>query len=284
MPSNAIQDAYATFTRGAALIEQEQLLVKSLVEREFIRLKKQKDQLSESELNINPVAHSFVFRDMAQCQPVFYKSHELSHDQLISALTVSHNRQYQWLLAECYELFEDFLIDAYGCAAAINAAFWDPKNLKDVIGFAGKNADWWVNQARMLKSTPSAKTILERMRQMPGVREIEQRNAHEVNYKLVLLMIDRMRHLIVHERGQVVSVEEFATNILSDAGVLSGGKPKPKDLAFIKQYFGDGTLNTTILLREHQLPAKGSVCMYVDMFGELIGWMLSYAHMLTKRL
>jgi hypothetical protein len=88
---------------------------------------------------------------------------------------------------------------------------------------------------------------------MPGVRALEKDNAHEIDYMVALLMIERMRHVIVHNRGRVKGRDEFATAILSDAGMLSAGKPKAEDAAFVGQYFGDGRLNTTILLLDHRL-------------------------------
>lgn len=284
MPSAEIQAAYAALTEAAALVEEERRLVKSLIHREFEHLAEQKERAKAAGITGGPVVQSMSFGDMRQRRHVFYGYKDPSYDQVISSLAVSHNRQYQWLLAEAFELFEDFLVDAYGCAGALDPATWTSQDLRAIGVHAGQGPAWWVAQARGLRRAPSAKIVLERLRLLPGVRELEEDNAHEIDYKIALLMIERMRHVIVHNRGRVASKDEFATAILSDAGALSGGKPKPEDAAFVGQYFGDGRLNTTILLLEHHLPPKGPVRQHIDMWDELLGWMLSYAHMLTTRL
>lgn len=284
MSSLEIQQAYTVLTESAALVEQERGLVKSLAHREFQHLLEQKDRAKAAGIEGGPVLQSMFFRDMSARKPVFYGFKDPSYDQLISGLAISHNRQYQWLLAEAYELFEDFLVDAYGCGSAMLPDVWSPQDLKAVGNFVGQGVDWWVLQARGLRRPPSAKIILERLRLVPGVRDLEQTNAHEIDFKLALLMVDRMRHVIVHNRGRVENKETFAAAILADAGMLAGGKPKPADAAFIGQYFGDGKLDTTILLLEHPLPPKGPFHMHVDMWGDLLGLMLSYAHMLSQRL
>lgn len=228
--------------------------------------------------------HSMSFRDMGNGVPIFYGSAEPSYDELISALPRSHNRQYQWLLAEAFELFEDFLVDAYGCAAAIDPAIWDPQHLKQVGDSGGRAPAWWVEQARLVKPAPSATVVLRRLRAMPSIRSMEESNWRGFDYKFGLALIERMRHVIVHGRGRVESVEKFATGVGTATGRLVAGAPTAEDMAFIKQYFGDGRLNTTICLLDHQLPSKGPWHVHIDMLDELIGDLMSYAHMLSYTL
>ncbi len=226
-------------TAAAALVAHEQALIKRVIGRELAFLTEQKQLAAEMGIKSGPALQSMAFREMRQRQPVFYASSEPNYDELISRLVVSHNRQYQWLLAEAFELFENFLLDAYGCAAAEDSKTWRTQDLKKIGPHAGQSAAWWVTQARELQHPPPPKVVLERLRQLPGVREIEVKNAHGVDYKIVLLMIERMRHVIVHNRGQVTSKEDFTQAILTNAGLLSGSLPKPEDAAFIGQYFGN---------------------------------------------
>lgn len=284
MASTEIQAAYATLTEAAALVQAERRQVKTLMEREFEFLVEQQERAKAAGIQSGPVLLNLFFRDMWQRRPIFYGFKDPSYDQLISGLAVSHNRQYQWLLVEAFELFEDFLLDAYACAGVLDDGIWTSQDLAVIGSYAGQPASWWVVQARSLKRPPGAKLILERLRQLSGVRDIEERNAHGIDFKFVLLMIERMRHVIVHHRGRVSSKDEFATAIASAAGTLAGGKPKPEDAAFVSQYFGNGRLNSTILLLEHHLPRTGPALEHIDMWDELLGWMLSYAHMLSQRL
>ncbi|MDR7270101.1 hypothetical protein J2X20_002759 [Pelomonas saccharophila] len=284
MPSREIQAAYAEFTAAAAMVAHEQGLVHRLIRREADFLREQQTQAAAMHFSGGPVHQSMVFREMRQRRPIFYASSEPSYDELIFSLTVSHNRQYQWLLAEAFELFETFVLDAMACAGAKDPSVWDQQDLRRMGAYAGQDAAWWVAQARALKHPPPTAVALNRLRQLPGVRQLEENNAHQVDFRLVLQMIERMRHVIVHNRGQVNSKDEFATGVLRDLGMLSGGRPRPEDAAFIGQFVGNGKLKNTILLLEYPLASEGPGTTYIDVWDHLLGWMLSYAHMLSERL
>lgn len=271
MPTAEIQAAYEKLAEAAAVVDQERHLVKTLIRREYDFLVQEKERAKAAGFNGAPVHQNMVFREMKQRRPIFYAHKAPSYDDLLSGLSVSHNRQYQWLLAEAFELFEDFLIDAYGCAGATDPSVWTPQDLKAIGTHVGQGPAWWVSQARGLRRAPSAKLVLERLRLLPRVRDIELNNAHKIDFKIALLMIERMRHVIVHNRGRVASKDNFAREILSDAGLLAAGHPKPEDAAFIAQYFGSGRRNTTILLLERALPSQGSFNQFIDMWDELLG-------------
>jgi hypothetical protein len=68
--------------------------------------------------------HNFFFRTADFSQKYFfygYKERRLEDQKL--AVLRHKNKQYQWLLAEAYELFEDFIESAYGFAGFMDRNF-----------------------------------------------------------------------------------------------------------------------------------------------------------------
>ncbi|WP_422015230.1 hypothetical protein [Roseateles sp.] len=254
--------------------------MKSLVLREFAHRTEQRNRANEAGIRAAAVMLSLSFRDTSS-QHVFYDHREQSHDELLSALVVSHNRQYQWLLAEVFEHFEDFMTDAYGCAGAIDSTIWSSKDLTSIGGHAGMPTSWWIEKARGLRGM-KATVAASRLRAFPGISQVESRNALAVDLKVVLFLVERMRHLIVHRRGQASSADDFAEGIARDAG-LAAPTQEIRDL--VGQYFGNGRLNTTIHLLDHQLlPSDDGFNWHVEKFDQLLGWLLAYAHMVSARL
>lgn len=105
--------------------------------------------------------HNFFFRTAHFNQQNFfygYKERRLEDQKL--AVWRHKNKQYQWLLAEAYELFEDFMERADAFAAYNDRNFWPLKNYGNIslLELEKQNFEWFVSQA----NRDTLKNILER--------------------------------------------------------------------------------------------------------------------------
>src|SRR3989338_7424175 len=93
---------------------------------------------------------NMICMDILKNQKVAIGFKDASYAEHAQILLLQHNRQYQWLLVEAYEAFEDFLEKLYAYSGYLDNDFWKVKN------FEGKSADeikkldldWFVEKAK----------------------------------------------------------------------------------------------------------------------------------------
>ena len=110
-----------------------------------------------------------------------------------------------------------------------------------------KNLDWFISQAK--KSTPQK--ILNRFRaKFPQLRRLETHNSLNVNLHLAILLIENLRHVVVHKKGIVSDRAKFIEKVLRESGLQNNGKPSARNTQFIEAFFGSGENQNAIFLLE----------------------------------
>ncbi|WP_170828887.1 hypothetical protein [Nitrosomonas communis] len=87
---------------------------------------------------------------------VYYHRQRTIDEEYLDAL-LHKNKQYQWLLAEAYEEFEDFLEKIYAFHGKHDNNFW-PLNdygAATLSQLPNKDYEWYLNQATKKKGNPS---------------------------------------------------------------------------------------------------------------------------------
>ncbi len=97
--------------------------------------------------------HNMSFRNAKTGDAIFYGFKELSIEDRYLHVLLHKNKQYQWLLAEAYEEFEDYIENAYAYYGSINNSFWPLRDYGNIFLSELKNKDfyWYVEQARKEK-------------------------------------------------------------------------------------------------------------------------------------
>lgn len=277
-----ISDAFDAYTADVASVHSYRAAIQKAADREFVHLKEQETRGQHANQIVS--MQNLCFRTADTGSNHFYAFKDITIQAQIDALVRRTNRQYQWLLAEAYELFEDFLENAYACAALENKNLWPLRDF-GVLTFdelASVTFDKLLEQAKSKKGKPQS-LLLPLREKLQRIRDLETRNCLNANLWFKINFIEKLRHHIVHTRGAVADKKQFAKDLLSKMGLYNCGKPEKEYLALIDAYVqpdGDGDAHVVRLLNV-PLPAEGPFAVHLDLFNDLSDGLLAYAHLLT---
>ena len=207
-----LNEIWTNFAERMAEIELFQRAAKDSAKNELLLITQYTNSLKDNpELKeLSASLHNMTFYDARTGIVRFYNHKERSLEDRYLHVLLHKNKQYQWLLSEAYEEFEDYLENVYAYYGRINNGFWPLKDYGNISlsELGEKDYAWHVEQARKKKDKPHS--ILNRFRkQFPGLKAIEATNKIQVNLSLAITLIEKLRHVIVHKGGKVSSKEEF---------------------------------------------------------------------------
>lgn len=202
-------------------------------------------------------------------------------EELMLAAHLHKNKQYQWLLAESYELFEDCLESLYAYVGYKNTEFWP---LKDFGGIKlselrFKDYEYFLNQSKSKRNAPAS--IINAFRNTyTELKRLETDNELGVNLYVAINLIASMRHNIVHLGGVVQDKDEFVKSVLENCGLYNSGNPAVEYLQLINGYFGKNEYRNTIILTETAVDVEFPLPVYVDELKETCSYLLAYIRIL----
>jgi len=195
------------------------------------------------------------------------------------------NKQYQWLLAEAYEIYADFLESLYACAGYSDNNLWAMSDFGSIScnDINGKDLSFYNVQASKKKDRP--KSILNQFRRkFPEIQNVELDNKHGINLQLTLSLIQNFRHIIVHENGIVKDKKVFLKKVLTEACLYNGGNYNEKYLSYINQFFGGGEHANLILLLEKSHETDFPIQFITDRLGNFISLLVAHSALITEEL
>lgn len=159
------------------------------------------------------------------------------------------NKQYQWLLTEAYELFEDYIESIYACAGLIDNDFWPASDYGSISVSEIKSKDFSWFQTTASKKKEATKAVLHKLRtEIDNFAKAEATNPLKRNYRFFITMIENLRHIIVHNGGYFNDVELFIKNTIQKSGI--NGKKAQDFEDKIKYFIGKIHEKDAVLLLE----------------------------------
>jgi hypothetical protein len=149
-------------------------------------------------------------------------------DDQLELNTLHQLKTYQWLLAEAYEAFEDYLERVYADCGIRGSSLWVRPDGWKYDG--SKDLSHYYNPTHKRKGTPflQLKALRERSAHF---REYEARKG--MHYRVTFVLIEKLRHLIVHEGGYCKDFESFMKSIQQQLNAVS-----MKDVrSYVDSYF-----------------------------------------------
>lgn len=270
---------FVAFTNGIADIQVYRASVAAAAERELQHLLAQKKLHETWPSEILKSTHNLFFHD-ATGRPIFYGFRQLTIEDAIQTLIGHTNRQYQWLLAEAYELFEEYLKRAYAHMGLASPTLWPLRDFGSAqwMDIAKKDFDWFLMQARQKKDAPLS-MIRQFDQVLPLMHQVRRDNALGVDLWVAVLLVAQTRHQIVHGRGVVEDRDTFAKQLLSRLGI--SGASASEQLPFIQHSLilnpKDGAIRLLNLRHPDSVPG---IQIDYDLFDGLVRFLLIYAHQL----
>jgi hypothetical protein len=135
--------------------------------------------------------------------------------------------------------------------------------------------NWFVEQSHKKKGTP--RSIFASFRQsFPLLQRYEVNNKLGVNLVLAITLVEKLRHLIVHNGGKTKSKNAFIELVAKEAGLLNNGNVAFENRELIEQFFGADKYENLVALLEIQVHPELPIENYVCRFGILINYLMSY--------
>lgn len=247
-----------------------------------LRTEKEREHESNDELKHLPRSiYNMVYHDLRTGHAQVYGSKRSFLDDQIASAHLHTNRHYQWVLAEAYEAFEDFLEHLYAGMGYIDFDFWPMTDFGNVriSELPTKNFDWFNSQAKQKKNRPAS--ILNILRNsFKTLKELETKNELDYHAGFELILISKLRHLIVHNSGKVENKDEVIQRMLSEAGISD--KYKESLTARANLFFKKikDTEEIHVYLLGHSDPQHAAFSVYN--LTDFLGFMVSYAQITTE--
>ncbi len=280
-----LNEIWSDFSERMAEIELYKLAAKdsakkelSLINENFKAIKNNPD-LKDLSASLNNMS----FYDARSGEIKFYNYKDRSFEDLYLHVLLHKNKQYQWLLSEAYEEFEDYLENLYAYYGNINNSFWPLKDFGNISlsELDEKDYEWYVTQARKKKDIPSS--ILNRFRKyFPELKTIETTNKLQVNLSLAIALIEKLRHVIVHKGGKVSSKNAFVKLTTEQVGLYNGGSVSEDNINLINLFFGENEYENLITLLEIRVHPEVPFDVHVSIFDKLTGFLMAYAYLLYQ--
>ena len=240
---------------------------------------------SEGLESLDASHHNMTFRSLAEGRTIFYRALSRDSKQLRSDLLVHQNKQYQWLLADAYEWFADYIEFAYAAGGHAITTLWRPFELRKLQEAHGANPslDEYLEFSANSRETGDVFEKLNRFRTVfKTFRAAEERNLNYRSTRFVLVLVEMLRHVIVHNSGRVRDKQAFIERTLSRAGASLTGKDGSVFVAQINHFLatlhGESVVHL-LDVRSTEIPGA-----YASRIGVLLDLLLAYANFIHSEI
>ncbi|MGN7442151.1 hypothetical protein [Pseudomonas lactis] len=153
---------------------------------------------------------NFLYYSPSSGEPAMLGAKKTNVDELVERNSLHQLKMYQWLLAEAYEAFEGFLVTAYAYCGLEGISIW-------------KRPENWNHEASQCIQDYYPSRWRKPYDYLKVFREGSQHFArYEMNsptgtkYKVVFVLIEKLRHLIVHNGGYCKDVKQLVDKMQAE--------------------------------------------------------------------
>jgi hypothetical protein len=248
----------------------------------YAEITKEKPELGDME------SHNRMMFNRADdgCSQI-YGSKKSSLNERMLAVHLHKNKQYQWLLAEAYEAFRDFLQNVYACAGYKDNNYWPLPDFGNITisELENKSFKWFQEKA---KNKPSVNIRNWLRATFPTINKLEVDNALNINIRFAIDVIESLRHIVVHESGNVTDKKEFIKKTINKSGLSNNKKDDDNNehVIFINSFFGkkNSVYENTIVLIEVPITDYGIPGHHRNTFKKLSDNLIAYAHLVLEEM
>lgn len=285
MITEELNQIFSSFSNKLVDISNYQSFIKSSTQRSLEFYHDQMEKSKEYNIESNSSFNSFMCRNIEDGTMVHLGYTENSFEDLIRTVQLHNNKQYQWLLVEAYEVFEDYIDELYAYMGYRDNTFWMAKDFGNVSidELVDKDLEWFKNRVKEKQGTPES--IYKQFRSKMGtLKLLEKNNPQNIDYDFLIVLISKLRHVVVHNRGVFNDINKFLESVLKDIGISMTGQTAQKYKDDSMFYIGEYDSENFVLLLEykHKNGSKTFFTSYIDRLGHLIDSLASYAILLKS--
>lgn len=277
---------FEDYTSKTAQLHLYQRAIKENSKRELQNLEKYSKAIEENPFlkEHSSSLHNMFFYDAKNGEIRLFAHKKITLEETRNAVFIHKNKQYQWLLVEAYEEFMIFIEGAYAFAGYTDKNIWPLADFGNInlAELENKKIDWFFSQVKNKKEKPQS--IFNRFKKVfPEIEKLEVSNGVKINFRFVIVLIEHLRHIIVHKGGVVSDKNKFIDDVLKKSGLHNNGKPDVKDVDFINSFFGKAVAyQNTVVLLEVRIHQNEPIDFHINIFDMLSGYLVSYAYMVLE--
>ena len=200
----SIKLSYNDLLKDLADINLIQQVANAAFKREF-------DILNEFETNKSSDSvvgnYAFGFDNPFSGEVEKYAFRKTSISDLKNLTLQQKNNQYCWLLSNAFEKFESYV----KCSYKVLTTEKLPRDLNKILTYFSNN--------------------------FPQLNESEKRNKFNIHLKVAVLLVEKLRHAIVHEQGCILDSNVFINKVIEQSGI---NNDRLEHEEFIQQFIFDG--------------------------------------------
>ncbi|CAN7461029.1 hypothetical protein [Paraburkholderia hospita] len=276
MDIKIISDKLEKFFNEVATVQHYQRLSDDAAKRFISELHAREQNLKEldadSQEAFGTSLHAFSFYNpyTGIIQP--YSHNMLTNQEKAKLVYLLKNKQYQWLLVEAYELFEDFIV-------------WLYHHVRGEHPELRLSKDSSATEMSFIELKKKIPQVIDNFRRkLPEFKNIEIENKTDINLRLHLCMIEKFRHIIVHKNGITGDSDSIINEILKRANVAGDKAREPSARKTIANYMGINDYKGWIVLVEQSVFNYGGISMNINRHENLVNSLLACALVLSRSL
>lgn len=280
-----LSEIFEVFSKKMTELVQLQLSMRQLAVQELKALREQKEilgGLADEELPMS--ASNMMYRSAIDGSWRYFGAKKMYVDDLIKGVYIHKNKQYQWLLAEAYEAYEDFVEDVYAWAGLHDKGLWpiaDYTNLT-LEDLQCLSFEQLRELAGRKKNRPHSMLGAFRKR-YTSFSVLEKANALGVDLRFFVHMVEKLRHAIVHNGGVVGDVNKFAEKIIKESAVVKRQEQEEAKnwiLSLFRQMDGESVVY--LLEVPSSMSELSRLGAFHDICGNMIQMLVTHAELITQ--
>lgn len=154
----SLDEIFESYSNKMTQLSLYQRAVKGIAEKELKKIIEYEKSLKKYPELKGGSMHSMTFRSAEYGERIFYGYKEISLKDKHISILLHKNKQYQWLLSEAYEEFEDCIERLYAYAGFTNLDYWALEDFGSIslCEIKNKNFNWFVLQAAKKNGAPAS--------------------------------------------------------------------------------------------------------------------------------
>jgi hypothetical protein len=279
-----LEDIWNKLSEKMTELQLFQRTIQKMAEEELKTLNKYYKSLEDKPELLELSGHRMLFYDAKTGEARTFGRRKISVEDRMKAVVFHKNKQYQWLLAEAYEAFEDYVEDVYAYAGLLDSNLWPLRDFGNISlsELSNKDFSWFRSQVDAIKKDKHQHILNQFRKDFSDIDNIEIINKFKINLKLAIILIEQLRHRIVHVSGIVGDKDKFIELVLNKAGLYNNGRPKKEYVEFIKIYLGDKNYEHNIQLLEVGILPEIPIDIQFNRFDNLTGYLMAYSYIIAQ--
>lgn len=242
-----INNIFNEFINQMSLCSMNQRLSLKIIESQRDNILNQYKSIIESKEYDKPLFIDIMSFYLWENNKLFqYEKTETTLKSLFEHLQYYHNKLYQWILSNAFEIYEDFLKKIAEYMREYNFKLDNNDNSASRILKKLRNilVEYERLESNVIKETP--KEILHELicqfgKPILSIDEIIKKNKNKlfkkINNKFTLALIEEFRHIIVHNNGKIDDKNEFLKKLLINIGLYNNGNYNKDYEEYFNSYF-----------------------------------------------